>query len=170
MKSNKIYIIGGPGSGKTFLSKKLSEKLKIKHYDLDDIFWIKKYSQKRDEKERVILVNNLLKNKNWIIEGVYTSKWANKIYKQASLVILLDIKLPTLIYNLFKRYITNKDYRKSTSVKGTLELFAFAKRYRSKKYEKGHHKHLKLIKQYKPNLVIIKNKKQLKEFVDSLST
>lgn len=35
----KIRIIGGAGSGKSYLAKKLSEKFNISHYDLDEIFW-----------------------------------------------------------------------------------------------------------------------------------
>lgn len=33
----KIHIIGGPGSGKTFLAEKLSSQFWIPHYDLDDL-------------------------------------------------------------------------------------------------------------------------------------
>lgn len=32
----KIHIIGGSGSGKTFLADKLSMEYNIEHYDLDD--------------------------------------------------------------------------------------------------------------------------------------
>ena len=35
----KIYIIGSPGSGKTYFSKKLSEKYNIKCYQLDKVAW-----------------------------------------------------------------------------------------------------------------------------------
>ena len=35
----KIHIIGCSGSGKTYLSKKLSERLGIPRFDLDDIQW-----------------------------------------------------------------------------------------------------------------------------------
>lgn len=35
----KIHIIGGPGSGKTFLAEKLSKELGISHLDLDDLQW-----------------------------------------------------------------------------------------------------------------------------------
>ncbi len=33
----KIFIIGGPGSRKTYLAKKLSKELGIRHYDLDEL-------------------------------------------------------------------------------------------------------------------------------------
>lgn len=35
----KIHIIGGPGSGKTYLAEKLSKELGIQHYDLDELQW-----------------------------------------------------------------------------------------------------------------------------------
>jgi len=44
---NKIFILGSSGSGKTFLANLLSKKLNIPSYDLDDIFWYKKYTKKR---------------------------------------------------------------------------------------------------------------------------
>jgi adenylate kinase family enzyme len=31
----KIHIIGGPGSGKSFLAEQLSKEFGIQHYDLD---------------------------------------------------------------------------------------------------------------------------------------
>ena len=33
----KIHIIGGSGSGKTYLAENLSKKYGIRHYDLDDL-------------------------------------------------------------------------------------------------------------------------------------
>ena len=35
----KIHIIGGPGSGKSFLADNLSKQFDIPHYDLDDLQW-----------------------------------------------------------------------------------------------------------------------------------
>ena len=36
----KIFISGGPGSGKTTFAKKLAVENNIPHFDLDDIKWI----------------------------------------------------------------------------------------------------------------------------------
>ncbi|MDF2572890.1 MAG: hypothetical protein K0R22_2937 [Sporomusa sp.] len=39
MEVNGIHIIGGPGSGKTYMAENISRKSGISCYGLDDIFW-----------------------------------------------------------------------------------------------------------------------------------
>ena len=69
----KIHIVGGPGSGKTYLARKLSRELGILHYDLDDVQWANEsgYGKKRDTAERDALLNEILQKDEWIVEGVY---------------------------------------------------------------------------------------------------
>ena len=58
----KIHIIGGPGSGKSFLAEKLSKELGISHFDLDDLQWDNKsasYGVKRSPDERDRLLNDV---------------------------------------------------------------------------------------------------------------
>ncbi|MFH0701512.1 MAG: hypothetical protein V2A62_03685 [Candidatus Woesearchaeota archaeon] len=53
LKINKIHIIGGPGSGKSYAAKRLSQLLKIPHFDLDELHWDKnanRYGIKTPEK------------------------------------------------------------------------------------------------------------------------
>ena len=63
MKNNyKIYIRGISGSGKTFLSKSLSKKLKIKRYGLDEIVFGKKTWNKRvQDKKRDAVIKKIIK-------------------------------------------------------------------------------------------------------------
>ena len=73
-KIMKIHIIGGPGSGKTFLADRLSRQYGIPHYDLDDLQWdnaANDYGTKRDPQERAALLDQILQRDDWIIEGVY---------------------------------------------------------------------------------------------------
>ena len=58
----KIHIVGGPGSGKTYLAEKLSRELGSPHYDLDDVQWANEegYGTKRDAAERDALLNEIL--------------------------------------------------------------------------------------------------------------
>ncbi len=52
MNLKRIFILGNMGSGKSTLAKKISKKLNISHYDLDDIFWSRKFNKKRNYKLR----------------------------------------------------------------------------------------------------------------------
>lgn len=66
---NKIYILGGSGSGKSSLAKKISMIKKIPYFDLDDIMWNKKYTDKLPVEERIPKLHALLKtHKHWVIE------------------------------------------------------------------------------------------------------
>ena len=72
----KIHIIGGSGSGKTYLAEKLSREYGIPHFDLDELQWdaaADAYGKKRNAAERDALLQNILKEDDWIIEGVYYS-------------------------------------------------------------------------------------------------
>ena len=67
MLPKRIYIIGSTGSGKTYLARKLSLLFGIKSYDLDDIYWIKKYYKKRDENVKQRMLERIYQKKEWII-------------------------------------------------------------------------------------------------------
>ncbi|MBU1931621.1 hypothetical protein KJ965_02850 [Patescibacteria group bacterium] len=69
----KISIIGSSGSGKTYLARKLSEKYKIKHSNLDYVFFkhvVDKSRIELSEKEWKKNLDKLLEKDSWIIEGV----------------------------------------------------------------------------------------------------
>ena len=52
--NNKIYIIGGLGAGKSFFAKKLSEKIRIESFAMDQIVFRGEVSEfeERGEEER----------------------------------------------------------------------------------------------------------------------
>lgn len=104
----KIYITGGPGSGKTTYAKQLAKKLNIPCYDLDDVKWMNSgekglFNQKRDEIERAQIVNDILLQKDWICEGVYFNAWVQPIMRQADEVIILKPSVWVRQYRVFKR-------------------------------------------------------------------
>ena len=41
MRHRKLHILGGPGAGKTYVSKKLSKEYGYPVFDLDEFFWDK---------------------------------------------------------------------------------------------------------------------------------
>lgn len=106
----KIHIIGGPGSGKTWLAQHLSTKFGVPAFDLDDIFWdrtanrygIKASAEKRDSELLIIL-----KRDSWIIEGVYYS-WLMKSFKVSDLIVLLQTSMLLRDLRIIRRFIVRK--------------------------------------------------------------
>ena len=106
----KIHIIGCSGSGKTYLAKALSEKYNIPHFDLDNIQWDNNtatYGVKMPIEKRTALLNDILRNDSWIIEGVYYA-WVGKCFEDADKIYVLDIPKRVYTYRIIKRAIKRK--------------------------------------------------------------
>ena len=92
MMKLKIHIIGGSGSGKTYLAKALSAEYGIPRHDLDDLQWdnARGYGSKRPREERRQLLDEILKEPDWIIEGVYYT-WCRQCFEDADRIYLLSV-------------------------------------------------------------------------------
>ena len=89
----KIHIIGCSGSGKTYLANALSKKYNISHFDLDDIQWdnnAKGYGEMRTLDKRKALLQEILFNNEWIIEGVYYA-WVQQSFDEADKIYVLNM-------------------------------------------------------------------------------
>lgn len=126
----RIRIVGGAGSGKSTLARRLSKKYGISHYDMDDIFFVNRddYSKFRDEKERDKLLRNVMRKKDWILEGTYTRDWAIPTFKKADKVIF--IQTPAIIkqYRILTRWIKSK-IRQSNRKEGNIKQLLILLRY-----------------------------------------
>ena len=91
MAVSKIQIVGITGSGKTELSKIISEKFGLKHIQIDDLLYIKKYSKKRDKKNFEKKLLKILKEKKIILDGT-SLNFNLKFYKEFDEIILLKTK------------------------------------------------------------------------------
>lgn len=115
----KIHIIGCSGSGKTYLANALSEKYNIPHFDLDDIQWdntAREYGKKRPLDKRKALLQEVLSNDAWIIEGVYYS-WVQQSFDEADKIYVLD--MPRYLYK--SRIMIRSVKRKLGILKGKKE-------------------------------------------------
>ena len=130
----KIRIIGGPGSGKTTLAKKLSEQLNILRYDLDDLQWDNtsaSYGTKRDPDERDALLSEILKKEDWIIEGVYYA-WCRQSFDAADEIYLLQVPRRVYKYRILRRFFKRKlgmEEGKRESLRSLSALLQWADKY-----------------------------------------
>ena len=129
----KIHIVGGPGSGKSFLAKKLSRELGIPHYDLDDIQWANEsgYGKKRDPAERDALLDELLQRDDWIMEGVYYA-WCGRCFEDADRIYLLEIPRRLYRYRIIRRFLRRKlglEAGKKETLRSLSALLAWADKY-----------------------------------------
>jgi adenylate kinase family enzyme len=166
----KIFIIGISGSGKSTLARQLSNLLRIPHFDLDDIFWIKKYTDKRKNEDCLEELKKILKkNNSWVIEGIYD--WSKIAADKSDLVIWLNYGINLSTYRVFKRWLSRRKETKE-SIKELYDLVQYVRAYkkiRPGKIYSTHEKHQKIISGNEHNLVEIRNKKDLKELLKRFS-
>ena len=130
----KIHIIGGPGSGKSFLAEKLSKELGISHFDLDDLQWDNKsasYGVKRSPDERDRLLNDVLSHNDWIIEGVYYA-WCQQCFADADRIYVLNVPRYKYRYRIIQRFVRRKlglEKGKKENLKSLRELLKWADKY-----------------------------------------
>ncbi len=104
---DKIVIIGSPGAGKTTLAKDLGSLLKIKVFHLDRLFWKRGWKRKTRD-TRIDILQNLVLEKQWIIEGTYLNS-SKRHLKAADTIIFLDIPRLLCLQRLIKRH---REYKK----------------------------------------------------------
>lgn len=120
----KIHIIGASGSGKSYLAEKLSKKFNIPHYDLDDIEWKRKYDIENEPEIKNKLLNQILSNNDWIIEGVYHT-WCEQCFKDADKIYILNTPANICKIRIIKRYIKRLlkiEQGSNSSIKSLIEL------------------------------------------------
>jgi adenylate kinase family enzyme len=87
----RIHIIGGPGSGKSYIAAKLAQHFTVPVYDLDDFFWDRAaltYGIRADATERDRRFAFIVSQDGWIIEGVYY-QWLAPSFDAAQAILAL---------------------------------------------------------------------------------
>ena len=130
----KIHIIGGPGSGKTYLAEKLSKELGIQHYDLDELQWDNQsdsYGVKREPDERDRLLADVLNKNDWIIEGVYYA-WCKQCFADADMIYVLSVPRYKYRYRIIRRFVRRKlglELGKKETLRSLSQLLKWADKY-----------------------------------------
>jgi len=98
-------IIGSGGSGKTTLSRQLGDILNLVVIHLDSHYWKPEWIDTPTEEWNVI-VHNLAKGKEWIIDGNYGNTMEIRL-QAADTIIFLDFSRFLCLWRVVKRRIQN---------------------------------------------------------------
>ena len=162
----KIHIIGCSGSGKTYLANALAKKYNIPHFDLDDIQWdnnAEGYGTKRPLEERNALLQEILNNNEWVIEGVYYA-WVQQSFDEADKIYVLD--MPRYLYKsrIIIRSIKRKlgiQQGKKETLKSVHNLLRWTETFQNKNL-----KEIKtILDKYENKVIWLSSKKDVREII-----
>ncbi len=106
----RIHIIGGPGSGKSYITAKLAERFGVPAHDLDDLFWDRAalgYGIRANAADRDRQLATIVSKDGWIIEGVYY-QWLAPSFVAADVVIVLTPSVWTRHWRVVRRFILRR--------------------------------------------------------------
>jgi len=106
----RIHIIGGPGSGKSYAARHLSHRLGVPAYDLDDLFWdhaAESYSVRASDADRDAKLIAIAKEDAWVIEGVYY-RWLKPSFERADVIFVLHPNVFLRDLRIVKRFVSRK--------------------------------------------------------------
>ena len=165
----KIHIIGCSGSGKTYLANALAKKYNIPHFDLDDIQWdnnTEGYGTKRPLEERNALLQEILNNNEWVIEGVYYA-WVQQSFDEADKIYVLD--MPRYLYKsrIIIRSIKRKlgiQQGKRETLKSVYNLLKWTETFQNKNL-----KEIKtILEKYENKVIWLSSKKDVREIIKAI--
>lgn len=90
---SKIHVLGASGSGTTTTAEALAKTLGYVHLDTDNYFWESSdvpFTQKREVKDRIeLLENDLLKNKNVVLSGIFYP-WGDELTQYFDCLVYVE--------------------------------------------------------------------------------
>ncbi|MGE7948981.1 DNA topology modulation protein [Lysinibacillus sp. NPDC093688] len=119
----KVVLIGSGGSGKSTLARQLGERLKIKVYHLDTLFWKPNWVGVPKDEQRTIQ-NDLVKKEEWIIDGNYGGTMEIRL-NTADTIIFLDIPRAICVFRALERIIRYRNKTRPDMGEGCEERFSF---------------------------------------------
>jgi len=97
----KIILVGSPGGGKSWLSKRVAEITGYPLFHLDKELHLPNW-QKLPKNQRTARMHEMMSGEQWIIDGNWGSTMETR-FSAAELVIFLDVNRVVCLYSAIKR-------------------------------------------------------------------
>lgn len=160
----KIIVIGCPGSGKSYFSKKLKDILNYPIYHLD-LIWNKPDKTTISREEFDSILNKIFLEDTWIMDGNYQRTLEMRI-NACDTIILLDFDLEVSLEGATSRVGQQRDdmpwKEESLSEEFKNKILSFREEKLPEIY--------KLLDKYKDEkkIIIFKNREESNNYLDSL--
>lgn len=163
----KIHILGGSGTGKTYIANKIAKQHNICHFDLDNIYWdhmSNTYGIKMSVENRTQKLNDILKNNDWIIEGVFYD-WLRDSFSKADYIFILTTKPIVFHYRIIRRFIRRKfgiEKSKKETLKSLKDLLIWTNKYQKYNIPKI----IEFLEPYKGKVFFVKNLQDINDIIN----
>lgn len=173
MKSNKfskIMVIGFSGSGKSTISKMISNTLNIPVLYLDRVHWLENWVENDKESECKIVSDFLENNDSWVIDGNYSHMSFRERLEKSDLIVFMNFNRFNCLFRAFKRLFENRGKTRESMADNCVEKvdFEFIKWIlwdSRKKSQTNNYKYA--LENYRDKVIIIKNQKEYDDFIDN---
>jgi adenylate kinase family enzyme len=125
----RVYIVGGPGSGKTRLGSALARELGAPHLDLDDL-WLRIFERDADGKFTAAarafqaqLVADYASRDAWVIEGA-EPPFLDAFAGASDLIVWCDVPFVVAAWRMISRHVV-ADLRRRNRYPGYRRLLRF---------------------------------------------
>lgn len=97
----RIIVVGTTASGKTTMASRLSQRLDLRHVELDALHWEANWTKAATDvlRERVLAA---LPDDGWVVDGNYSAV-RDILWPRADTVVWLDYPLPLILVRLTRR-------------------------------------------------------------------
>ena len=152
---NKILVVGCVGCGKSTYAKKLSKKLKIPVYGIDEIVHDDVKGIRRSLDEQKELIKQVDKNDKWIIEGALREE-LYFLLDMADQIIMIDLDREVVEHRIITRYIKQQRGIEKINYEVDSNFLEMMLGYVNKYYE-TRDDIFKMLEKYKDKLIIKKD-------------
>ncbi|MGF9888778.1 AAA family ATPase [Priestia megaterium] len=163
----KIHIVGSVGSGKTTFARLLAHRLKLPHYELDNVMWerTQEGAKRRSEADRKKCLHHIAASKEWIIEGVHYT-WVRESFDRSDLIIFLDTHYLKRVWFILRRYVLQKAKIEKANYAPTFSIFIKMFQWNAdfEKQSKPEILHI-LRTSYNDKLIIVKKREEIEHFI-----